>query len=57
MEIIQATEKELNELISFYQVVTDNMEENTLTQWHWGRYPNEEMIRGDVEAGRLYYLR
>ena len=55
--MIQATEKELNELISFYQVVTDNMEENALTQWHWGRYPNEDMIRGDVEAGRLYYLR
>ena len=57
MEIIQATEKELNELISFYQVVTDNMEENALTQGHWGRYPNEDMIREDMEAGRLYYLR
>ena len=57
MEIIQATEKELNELISFYQVVTDNMEENALTQWQWGRYPNEDMIREDMEAGRLYYLR
>jgi mannose-6-phosphate isomerase len=57
MEIIQATEKELDELISFYQVVTDNMEENALTQWHWGRYPNEDLIRGDVKAGRLYYLR
>ena len=55
--MIQATEKELNELISFYQVVTDNMEENALTQWHWGKYPNEEVIRKDVEAGRMYYLR
>lgn len=57
MEIIQATTAELDELISFYRIVTDHMEENAMTQWHWGTYPNEDMIREDVEAGRLYYLR
>ncbi len=57
MEIIQATAAEVSELIQFYQVVVDHMEENAMTQWHWGKYPNEEVIRKDVEAGRMYYLR
>ena len=56
MEIIQATAATLDELISFYQVVADHMEERAIRQWHWGRYPNEDLIRRDVEAGRLYYL-
>ena len=56
MEIIQATAAQLEELISFYQVVADHMEERAIRQWHWGRYPNEDLIRRDVEAGRLYYL-
>ena len=56
MEIIQATAAQLDELISFYQVVADHMEERAIRQWHWGRYPNEDLIRRDVEAGRLYYL-
>ena len=56
MEIVQATERELNELISFYQTVADHMEERSMRHWHWGRYPNEDMIREDVKQGRLYYL-
>ena len=56
MEIVQATAAELRDLIQFYQVVVDNMEEHAMTQWHWGKYPNEDVIRRDVEAGRMYYL-
>ena len=57
MEIIRATEQELEELLTFYRHVADNMEEHAIRHWHWGRYPNEEMIRGDVENGSMYYLR
>ena len=57
MEIIQATQAELNELIQFYQVVKDHMNEQAMSQWHWGGHPNDDMIRRDVEAGRMYYLR
>ena len=57
MEIIRATAAELAELISLYQVVTDHMEKREICQWHWGNYPNEDMIREDVEAGRMYCLR
>ena len=57
MEIIRATEQELEELLSFYQTVADNMEEHAIRHWHWGRYPNEEMIREDVMNGSMYILR
>ena len=56
MELIRATEREADKLLAFYRHVADNMEENGLQHWHWGRYPNEEMIRGDIADGNLYYL-
>ena len=57
MELIRATEREADELLAFYRHVADNMEEKGLQHWHWGRYPNEEMIRGDIEKGELFYMR
>lgn len=57
MELIRATENEMEELLSFYRHVADNMEESGLQQWHWGRYPSEEILREDLEKGYLYYLR
>ena len=57
MELIQATARETDELLAFYQHVADNMEEKGLQHWHWGRYPTEEMIRADIEKGDLYYMR
>jgi len=57
MEIIRATENELDELLSFYQCVADNMEERSIRHWHWGRYPTEELIREDLQKGQLYYMR
>ena len=57
MELIRATENELEELLSFYRIVADNMEETGLQHWHWGKYPIEEIIREDLEKGNLYYLR
>ena len=56
MELIQATERELDELLAFYQLVADDMEDKGLCHWHWGRYPNEEMIRQDIAQGDLYYM-
>jgi mannose-6-phosphate isomerase len=57
MEIMRATEQDLEELLSFYQRTADQMEEREIRHWHWGRYPNEELIRGDVERGEMYCLR
>ena len=57
MELIRATERELDELLAFYRHVADRMEESGLQHWHWGRYPNEDIIRADVEQGNLYIMR
>ena len=57
MELIRATEQELDELLAFYRHVTDHMEEKGLQQWHWGRYPSEAMIQEDIGRGDLYYMR
>ena len=56
MELIRATERDADELLAFYEHVADTMEEKGLQHWHWGRYPNEEMIRGDIARGELYYM-
>ena len=56
MELIQATEQELEGLLAFYQRVAQSMAESGLRQWHWGVYPTEDMIREDVRKGELYIL-
>ena len=57
MEIMRVTEEELEELLSFYRHVTDQMEEEGIRHWHWGRYPNEEIIHDDIRNGNMYCLR
>ena len=57
MELIRATEQDLDELLSFYRHVADNMEEKGLQQWHWGKYPSEEILREDLDKGDLYFMR
>ena len=57
MELMLATEQELNEILALYQRVSDHMEGGGLNQWHWGVYPNEELIREDVRQKRLYIQR
>jgi len=57
VELIRATENDMEELISFYRHVADNIRETGLQRWHWGRYPNEEILRDDLEQGNLYCLR
>ena len=57
MELIRATESDLQDLYSLYRRTADNMKLNGLNQWNWGLYPTEEMIRADVERGELYVAR
>ena len=56
MELIRAAERDTDKLLAFYQLAADTMEKNGLRHWHWGRYPNEEILRGDIAKGDLYYL-
>ena len=55
-ELVRATEQDADSLLAFYRHVADTMEETGLDHWHWGRYPNEEMIREDIARGELYYM-
>ena len=57
MELIRATENDLQDLYRLYRRTADNMRENGLNQWTWGIYPTEEMIRGDVERGEMFIAR
>ena len=54
MELIKATESDLQDLLSLYMRVTAEMKRQGLNQWNWGLYPTEDMIRSDVERGELY---
>ena len=56
MELMRAREQDIDELLAFYRHVADNMEEQGIDHWHWGRYPNEEFIREDVAKGELYFM-
>ena len=56
MELIQATERDLENLLAFYQHVAQSMVDGGLRQWNWGVYPSEEMIREDVLKGEMYIL-
>ena len=57
MKMTRATEQELEELFLFYRLAADSMEERSIRHWHWGLYPSEDLLRGDVKNGRLYILR
>ena len=57
MEIVQATENDLEELLALYRRVCESMEAEGLKQWHWGVYPTEELIREDVARGRTWIQR
>ncbi len=57
MDIIRATENDLEELLNLYRRAADQMEAAGLKQWHWGVYPTEELIREDVAQGLMYIMR
>ena len=57
MDLVKATETDVQELVGLYQRTADAMKAEGLNQWNWGLYPTEEMIREDVTKGELYILR
>ena len=54
MELFKATAENLEEIIGLYQRVAAAMEEEGLDCWDWGIYPTEQMVREDVDRGRLW---
>ena len=57
MELIQAAEQELDELITFYQHVADYIGDQGFRNWHWGRSPGREALLQDIRAQKLYIMR
>ena len=56
MILRQARPEELDAVCALYELVSREMEEQGLHQWHWGDYPNRDLIREDIEKGELYCL-
>ena len=48
---------DLPEIFALYRLVSERMEQNRQDQWHWGIYPNEQVIQETFDAGTLYVLR
>ena len=57
MDLIKAAESDLQDLMSLYWRVADDMNDRGLNQWNRGIYPTEEMIRRDIERGEMYIRR
>ncbi|MBR4080512.1 MAG: GNAT family N-acetyltransferase [Clostridia bacterium] len=56
MPFRQATLSDLTAVCDLYQAVCESMNAAGVSQWRWGEYPNEDMIRGDIALGQLYVL-
>lgn len=56
MNLQKARMEELSSICTFYENVCADMEKKGLRAWHWGAYPNEEVIRESIAAGTLYRL-
>ncbi len=56
MILQQARMSDLPALCQFYEAVSAHMEANGQRQWHWGAYPNEEVLVDSIKAGTLYRL-
>ena len=57
MMLEKAKQSDFQELVQLYHTVADDMNAHGLSQWHWGQYPNETLIQGDLDAESLYVVR
>ena len=55
--LTKAIQADFQELVNLYHTVADDMNARGLSQWHWGQYPNEDLIRGDLDHQTLYVAR
>lgn len=57
IELIKASSADLPVVCALYRRVAEHMVETGLTQWIWGVYPSEAVLRESIEAGELYLAR
>ena len=51
-----ATPADLFRVCETYRLVCEKMNAEGINQWQWGEYPNEAMLREDIEKQQLYVL-
>ena len=56
MPFRQAVMTDLPQVCETYRLACEAMNAAGVTQWRWGEYPNEDMIRADIAAGELYVM-
>ena len=54
MILRKARPEDLDAVCELYQQVSEEMEKQGLHQWHWGDYPNRDLVSEDIEKGQLY---
>ncbi|MDO5435701.1 MAG: GNAT family N-acetyltransferase [Clostridia bacterium] len=57
IELIKASAADLPVVCDLYRRVAEHMVGTGLTQWIWGNYPSEAVLRESIEAGELYLAR
>ena len=56
MKLTRATEQDFERITSFYRHVIDEMTDmDVYGKWIYGLHPTDDMIRGYIESGFLYY--
>lgn len=49
--------EDLEAICALYESTCAQMQAAGLNQWSWGEYPSRDIVREDLEAGRLYVAR
>ena len=50
----KATMADFSSACETYRLACEQMQCQGVNQWRWGEYPNEDMVRADIEKGELY---
>lgn len=56
MILQKARPSDLEAVCRFYEIICVDMESKGQRQWHWGAYPNEQVLAESIQAGTLYRL-
>ena len=54
MLLRKATMADMDAICTLYKQVSDKMVSEGIHQWHFGDYPNQDLVREDIEHGELY---
>lgn len=50
----KATREDFEPLCDLFRIAAEEMERRGLRQWHWGDYPNADVLQEDIARERMY---